>query len=76
MSIETSCRSKLEAATRNQAGWLTGRQAGRQASKQAGRQAGRQATGGDNLTTRSEEPVFHGGLSRKLRARRYDEPKG
>jgi len=59
------------------AGRLTGRQAGRQASKQAGRQAGRQAGNrGDNLTTRSEEPVFHGGLSRKLRARRYDEPKG
>lgn len=38
------------------AGWL------------AGWQAGRQATGGDNLTTRGEEPVFHGGLSRKLRA--------
>lgn len=25
---------------------------------------------------RGEEPVFHGGLSRKLRARRYDEPEG
>lgn len=30
------------------------------------RSPGRQAVDGDNLTTRGEEPVFHGGLSRSL----------
>lgn len=58
----SDCRSKPEAATKDQAGWLVGRQASNRR--------------GDNLTTRGEKPVFHGGLSRKLRVRRYDEPKG